>query len=76
MRAFPPGLACDCTKVVKYVISLFPCGAVAPPFVERADGSAVLNFNFESRTPCFRTSCELKLSTPFSLRVPHVICYV
>ncbi|CAJ1406103.1 unnamed protein product [Effrenium voratum] len=29
----------DVRQVVRYIVSLFPCGAVAPPTVERADGS-------------------------------------
>ena len=29
-------------EVVKYLSTLFPCGAIAPPAVERADGSTGL----------------------------------
>ena len=30
-------------QVIKYIVSLFPCGAVAPSSVERADGSTLLS---------------------------------
>ena len=32
-------------QVVKYLSLLFPCGALAPPDVERADGSTRLSSN-------------------------------
>ena len=31
----------EAMQIVKYILSLFPCGALAPSSVQRADGSAL-----------------------------------
>ena len=48
-------------QVVKYLSLLFPCGALAPPAVERADGSSRLSAHSRlSAVACFCQSAAIK----------------